>query len=189
MPVQDADRRDTKMTRIPSRQLENAYDRMMERADRSHGPVLASVSYGRGWRLEAVNHPERGGRVQLVHYGTPILTVSGGRCEQVLCTSKSDRDAINGLAWMLWGRGLLRDRVRARFEDGYPVATVNGVHPDTPRGWFQDPRRIAERDIQGARGCERCPRPCKQATRTRSAASGTSMTRRPRCSRTSRTWL
>lgn len=175
------------MTRIPSRQLEQAYDRLMDRADRSHGPVLATVGYGRGWMLEAVNHPERGGRVQLVHYGTPILTVSGGRCVQVLCTSKSDRDAINGLARMLSGRGLLRDRVSARFEDGYPVATVNGVHPDTPRGWFQDPLRIAERDIQGARGCERCLPPCPRATPAPSGASRTRTMRRPHCSRALRT--
>ena len=153
------------MTGIPSRQLAQAYDRLMEKADRSHGPVLATVSYGRGWMLEAINHPARGGRVQLVHYGTPILTVSDGRCEQVLCTSKSDRDAINGLARILGCGGLLRDSVRAWFDDGWPVATVNGVRPDTRGGWFQDPQRMAERDIQGARGCERCRRPCRRTTR------------------------
>lgn len=154
------------MTRIPSRQLAQAYDRLMDKADRSHGPVLATVSYGRGWMLEAINHPARGGRVQLVHYGTPILTVSDGRCEQVLCTSRSDRDAINGLARILGCGGLLGDSVVARFADGRPVATVNGVRPDTGTGWFYDPLRIAERDIQGARGCERCRRPCLPMTRT-----------------------
>lgn len=149
MPVQDAGRRDTKMTGIPSRQLEQAYNQIMERAGRQGEYPLAIASYGRAWRLERV-----GACTRLFHYGTCIMCVTDGRCEQVLCTSKSDRDAINGLAFLLERDGGCKDRVRAWFEDGWPVATVNGVRPDTPMGWFQSPQRMAERDIQGARGCE-----------------------------------